>query len=170
MSIYTYNFSRSLCEILNITFIETPDISDQELIKTPVDAISARTGWGKAGVKRLPESNKLQSEAQKGKKWCHNPITFEEKLTHNIPTDWLLGRNPSKLHGGRLGVYNKSRSDKISASLKGRTSWNTGIGHSDETKEKFKSIAINRPMFSCPHCNKQIKGESNLKQHIRGRH
>ena len=170
MSIYTYVFSQSLCEILNISFEEIPNLSDQELIKIPEDAISARTGWGKPGVKRLPESNKLQSEAQKGKKWCHDPISLQEKLTHDIPLGWVLGRNPLKQHGGRLGVYDAARAKKISDSNKGRTSWNTGIGHSEETKEKFKAIAINRPIFSCPHCDKKIKGKSNLTQHIRGRH
>lgn len=171
MSIYSFNCSRSLCEALGIPFVEHPDLSDQEMSKIPSDASQSRSGWlSGVGHKRLPESKQLQSEAQKGKCWCHDPITYDEKLTHVVPNNWILGRNPLKSHGGRLGNYDEARRKKISDSTKGRLSWNAGIGHSDETKEKFKLIASARPIFACPHCDRQIRGQSNLLQHIKSKH
>jgi hypothetical protein len=170
MNIYTFKFSSSLCDILNISHEPLPHLSDQELSKIPDDAINGKNGWGKSGFKRLDESNRLQSQAQKGKIWCHDPVTLEEKLTHNMPADWVRGRSPKTKHGGRLGVYDENRFKKMSNSLKGRKIWNTGIGHSENTKNKLRCNALNRPIFVCPHCEKSIKGESNLNQHIRGRH
>jgi hypothetical protein len=51
---------------------------------------------------------------------------------------------------------------KISASKKGKPTWNKGIGHSTETKELQSQLAKNRVKQECPHCKKIVAGPSNF--------
>jgi hypothetical protein len=60
------------------------------------------------------------------------------------------------------------------------TSWNTGIKMSPEqsknmggkrlTSEQYRELNLNRPLYICPHCLKQVKGKGNLTQHLKAKH
>jgi hypothetical protein len=60
------------------------------------------------------------------------------------------------------------------------TSWNKGVKMSPEqtknmggkrlTSEEYSILSSNRPVYTCQHCLKQVKGKGNLKQHLRSKH
>ena len=152
----------ALCQALNVQYTEIPsgDI-----------LIDAQQKFGTLkGFKWSEESKKTRSNSKKGLFCYYDPTTFQESWHRNAPEGLIKGRNPNKIHGGKIGIYNAERSRKISEVNKGRQVWNKNKTHSDDTKIKMSNSAKMRPLICCTLCKKEIKGSNNFMQHIRGRH
>jgi hypothetical protein len=86
-------------------------------------------------------------------------------LRSNALSDTTKGKNNPNF-GKKTGRTSKDFTDEwkknLSDACKGRTPWNQGITHSDETKKLMSTLAKNRDKKECPHCHKLIAGPSNF--------
>ena len=137
----TYNISRNLCKILNTEFDPTHLPSDQDLMKIPED-YSTKWNFTNKGGTITEEHKQAVRKGRLGKK-----DSSETKL------------KKSKARLGNLNpMYGVHRF--------GETSPMFGKIHSEETKNKLKEIAKNRPVYVCGCCNKNIKGKMNWDRHL----
>lgn len=61
-----------------------------------------------------------------------------------------------------------------------QTPWNKGVKMSPEqsnnmggkrlTSEEYRQLNLKRPVYTCQHCLKQVKGLGNLNQHLKAKH
>jgi hypothetical protein len=93
-------------------------------------------------------------------------------------TTWNKGvartvEEKQKISQARLGIptgrtakdFSTEWKEKISNSKKGKSAWNTGITHSDETKKLQSKIAKSRAKKECPYCAKLIDPANFLRWH-----
>jgi hypothetical protein len=138
---YTYNFSKRLCEILNTKFDPTQFHPDQELSITPTDYYSKWNFTNKGGT--ISEEHK--EAIRKGR--TGRKDSEETKI------------KKSKARLGNLNpMYGIHRF--------GETSPMFGKIHSQETRIKLSEKAKNRKSFICDCCNKTVRGKSNWDRHL----
>jgi hypothetical protein len=138
---YTYNFSKRLCEILNTEFDPTQSPSDQELFTTPTDYSSKWNFTNKGGT--ISEEHK--EAVRNGRTGCKD--SEETKLKKS--TARMGSLNPM------YGVHRF-----------GETSPMFGKTHSKETRNKISESTKNWQTFFCSCCNKTVKGKGNWDRHL----
>jgi len=134
----------------------------------------------KAKGRTSPNKGKSMSEEQKQKlSIAHKGKTIsQESIDKTIESrKWYTHSEETKKkisesNKGKTAVISDETKQKISASLKGRPSpnkgkpaTNTGIPHSEETKEKIKLAAANRIKSTCPHCSKAVSPSNYSRWH-----
>ena len=119
MSIYTYNFSQNLCEILEIPFEEMPSLSDQELDKIPED--SKKTSLG--------------GSTTSGKIWITNG-TVDNYIFNfeTIPEGWKRGRSNCVFKDAKKQREFSSRVDRKKCGEQIKKAWDEGRFNRDHSK------------------------------------
>ena len=67
-----------------------------------------------------------------------------------------LNKNYGRRTGRTSADFTPEWRAKLSEARLGKSSWNKGITHSDETKELLSTLARNRTKKECPHCSKIV--------------
>lgn len=71
---------------------------------------------------------------------------------------------PTPTHGKKLPPASEERKRKISEANKGNK-YALGRQQSEDEKQKRREIALNRPRFKCPKCNKKMPKASLVRYH-----
>lgn len=141
----------------------------------------ARMHCGKDGMKMVHALRRMLTGGN-GNRYIPNSRIYSLIRTlsmlkcsgENNPMHGRTGeKHPS--YGRKELIYNEEFKAKISATSKGRIPWNKGLtgvqavsdetkkkmsasgkgrAKTDEWKKKMKEIMKNKPLFTCPHCNK----------------
>ena len=158
---HTYNTSKTLCDILNIEFKESPNISDETLSKVPEDAIPTSTKYTKIGTqcsvlvrKGVPLTEEHRQKISDSQKGVARPEQSIRMIGNSINKGKIFSKETrSKMSNSK--IENKNR---------------LGIKHSSEMKKTISektSIALKgkpKNKIACPHCNK-IGGVSNMRRY-----
>lgn len=130
--------------------------------KKQSDSRKGKPGPNK-GKPMLQEQKDKLSIAHKGKIVAPETVAKILETRKNYKHSEETKQKISSGNKGKPVVISDETREKISNSLKGRPSANKGkpannlgISHSNETKEKIRLAAINRPKFTCQHCNKDV--------------
>jgi hypothetical protein len=139
----TYKSLKSLCESFDVSFYEIPELSDQELNKTPEDA--TQTGpVGLPGFLHTEETKQLMSELAKRRP----PPSAETraKLATASKNRVMKNETREKLRNNMKGfVHSEETKKKISMAAKNRTKQPmAGATHTEETKKKMSESAKKR--------------------------
>lgn len=146
MSIYTYKTNKALCELFNTEYFEHPDVSDQELYKTPEGAkYNGVEPW-----------NKGRGDFQKGEL---NPF-YGKHHSEEVRRRWSEIRKGRKL------------SEEHKHKLKGHIPWNKGVSMSEDAKEKMSLakkgmfVGEKNPFYGQRHSDETKQLMSSLKKGI----
>lgn len=137
----TYKSLKSLCESLGMSYFETPELSDQELNKTPDFESNTRTG-GFEGFFHSEETKKQMSEQRKGRVFTPE---WREKLNATRKGKKHTEESKKRMSDARKGIpVSEETRKRISLSKSGDKHPNYGKKHSPETIAKMKEARQKR--------------------------
>lgn len=128
MCIYTYNFAKTLSEILDVEFQETPEISDQELDVIPEDSNLGGTDYvsGMIWITNGEENSYLDSSEKIPEGWNRgrtivnhmsktNPEKYREICKLSAEKQWDGNEERKKIFSNKLKKYWENNYDVMAA-------------------------------------------------------
>ena len=141
-------------------------------------------GDGQLGLKASEETKQKMSESHMGlNTWSKGRVMSEEEKQSrkeymdkhggpskgHIKSEESRRRTSEKLKGRKLALgfrHTEEHKQRISIERTGEGNPMFGKNHSEDTKQKMRESALNKPKVTCPHCNKIGSSHNMVRWHF----